>query len=92
MTLSPECTEYNHRKIFVATRADLNFRCCKFDNEISRLRQGVMLYVRITRSVSFHCSIIIIIYLLQLVCRPVAVVILHVFKVYWLLINLSREG
>ena len=33
------------------------------------------------------------IYLLQLGCQPVAVVILHVYKILnWLLINLSREG
>jgi len=33
------------------------------------------------------------IYLLQLGCHPVAVVILHVNKTWnWLLINLSREG
>jgi len=33
------------------------------------------------------------IYLLQLVCQPVAVVILHVYKMWnWLLLNLSREG
>jgi len=33
------------------------------------------------------------IYLLQLGCHPVAVVILHVYKIRnWLLINLSREG
>ena len=33
------------------------------------------------------------IYLLQLGCNPVAVVILHVYKIWnWLLINLSREG
>ena len=32
-------------------------------------------------------------YLLQLVCHPVAVVILHVYKTRnWLLVNLSREG
>jgi len=32
-------------------------------------------------------------YLLQLGCYPVAVVILHVYKIRnWLLINLSREG
>ena len=30
---------------------------------------------------------------LQFVCRPVAVVILHVYKIRnWLLINLSRDG
>ena len=35
----------------------------------------------------------IFIYLLQLGCYPVAVVILHVNKTWnWLLINLSREG
>ena len=34
-----------------------------------------------------------IIYLLQLGCNPVAVVILHVYKIWdWLLINLSLEG
>ena len=33
------------------------------------------------------------IYLLQLGCHPVAVVILHVYKTWnWLLLNLSREG
>ena len=33
------------------------------------------------------------IYLLQLGCHPVAVVILHVNKTWiWLLLNLSREG
>ena len=33
------------------------------------------------------------IYLLQLGCYPVAVVILHVYKTWnWLLLNLSREG
>ena len=33
------------------------------------------------------------IYLLQLGCNPVAVVILHVYKILnWLLISLSREG
>ena len=33
------------------------------------------------------------IYLLQLGCHPVAVVILHVYKIWnWLLINLSRES
>jgi len=33
------------------------------------------------------------IYLLQLGCHPVAVVILHVYKIRsWLLINLRREG
>ena len=32
------------------------------------------------------------IYLLQLGCHPVAVVILHVKIRNWLLINLSREG
>ena len=32
-------------------------------------------------------------YLLQLVCYPVAVIILHVYKIWnWLLLNLSREG
>jgi len=32
-------------------------------------------------------------YLLQLVCHPVAVVILHVYKTRnWLLVNLSLEG
>ena len=32
-------------------------------------------------------------YLLQLGCHPVAVVILHVYKIWnWLLLNLSREG
>ena len=32
-------------------------------------------------------------YLLQLGCHPVAVVILHVYRIgNWLLINLSREG
>jgi len=37
--------------------------------------------------------IIIFIYLLQLGCYPVAVVILHVYKIRnWLLLNLSREG
>ena len=30
---------------------------------------------------------------LQLGCHPVAVVILHIYKIWnWLLINLSREG
>jgi len=33
------------------------------------------------------------IYLLQLGCYPMAVVILHVYKTWnWLLLNLSREG
>ena len=33
------------------------------------------------------------IYLLQLGCNPVAVVMLHVYKTWnWLLLNLSREG
>ena len=33
------------------------------------------------------------IYLLQLGCYPVAVVILHVYRIWnWLVINLSREG
>ena len=33
------------------------------------------------------------IYLLQLGCHPVAVVILHAYKIWnWLLLNLSREG
>jgi len=33
------------------------------------------------------------IYQLQLGCHPVAVVIIHVYKILnWLLINLSREG
>ena len=37
--------------------------------------------------------LIINIYLLQLGCYPVAVVILHVYKTWnWLLLNLSREG
>ena len=37
--------------------------------------------------------IIIIIINLQLVCHPVAVVILHVYRIWnWLLVNLSREG
>ena len=37
--------------------------------------------------------IIIFIYLLQLGCYPVAVAILHVYKILnWLLLNLSREG
>ena len=32
-------------------------------------------------------------YLLQLGCYPVAVVVLHVYKIWnWLLLNLSREG
>jgi len=32
-------------------------------------------------------------YLLQLDCHPVAVVILHVYKIWnWLLISLRREG
>ena len=37
MTLSSEITEYNHRKIFVATSEDLNFHCCEIDTGISRL-------------------------------------------------------
>ena len=36
MTLSPEISEYNHRKIFVATHEDLNFHGCKIYIEISR--------------------------------------------------------
>ena len=36
-TLSPEFSEYNHRKIFVATHEDLNFHFLKIDTEISRL-------------------------------------------------------
>jgi len=37
MRLTPEFTEYKQGKIFVATREDLNFHCCKIDTEISRL-------------------------------------------------------
>ena len=38
-------------------------------------------------------TIIIIFYLLLLGCHPVAVVILHVYRIWnWLLINLSLEG
>jgi hypothetical protein len=37
MTLSPEITEYSHRKIFVATHEDLVYHGCKIDAGISRL-------------------------------------------------------
>ena len=44
-------------------------------------------------SKTVHCLNDNNIYLLQLGCHPVAVVILHVYKtLYWLLLNLSREG
>jgi len=37
MRLTPEFTEYNHGKVFVEAREDLNVNCCKIDTQISRL-------------------------------------------------------
>jgi hypothetical protein len=57
MTLSPDFTECNHRKIFVAKLEYLQFHCFEIDTEISRLTTGCNA-LRITRLVAFHCPIL----------------------------------
>ena len=61
----------------------------KFDYQKRRIKSKRLCFVEYFGTYNNNNNI----YLLQLGCHPVAVVILHVNKTWnWLLLNLSREG
>jgi len=76
----------------IATNLNVRCRLIIFKNEpgLPRISSGISVTNLIMEQSDDNNNNI---YSLQLGCHPVAVIILHVYKVWnWLLINLSREG